>query len=278
MNQAIYHNDPDGMTSFVVLSEALDREVVGTPVTHDKVDVEVKSGCTLYILDFSPPTAEHLRQWLQQADEVVFIDHHKSSADYLPLLEEYQAKIYYDEDSAACQLTWDVFYMEDPYPNLVNYVADRDLWKWSLPSSREISAAISITPLKYDEYYKLLTSFDAFSLNSQGSAILASQTQYVNSIVHRENVRWLRLGEYNVPAIVSSYIHSEIGEALGKLYPQAPFVVVVVPNRKSRIELRCPMDDLNLAEIAAKYGGGGHRKAAAFHVESVDILQNEIRI
>ncbi len=51
-------------------------------------------------------------------------------------------KLYYSLERSGASLAWEYWYPNDPVPDLVRYVQDRDTWKFKLPNSREINQGI----------------------------------------------------------------------------------------------------------------------------------------
>ena len=55
-----------------------------------------------------------------------------------------------------------------PMPSILQYVADRDMWRWSLEHSKEINAYISTLPDDFDTW----AAFDLTKAREAGEAIL----------------------------------------------------------------------------------------------------------
>ena len=60
----------------------------------------------------------------------------------------------FDMNHSGARLSWDFFHPGKLPPKFINYIEDRDLWKWELPSSKEFSAAFVMVPFKFEEYEK----------------------------------------------------------------------------------------------------------------------------
>src|SRR5690606_35880403 len=86
---------------------------------------------------------------------------HDVGADALPLLAELRAidaekmpgvAIIYaliDQQRSGAGIAWDFFHPGVPRPALVNHVEDRDLWRFALPGTREIQAAVFSRPYTF---------------------------------------------------------------------------------------------------------------------------------
>ena len=54
--------------------------------------------------------------------------------------------------------------MPSPFPGMDPYLEDRDLWRWKLPASRQVSAAIASYPFDFEVWNHL-----AGGLEGEGS-------------------------------------------------------------------------------------------------------------
>jgi uncharacterized protein len=93
------------------------------------------------------PSFDYMLSVIKQVKKIVILDHHKSSADVLEkhknILEEYDnIEIVFDMHRSGCQIAWDYFFPNESRPFFVDYVADRDLWQWKLPMSKEVNSAL----------------------------------------------------------------------------------------------------------------------------------------
>lgn len=49
---------------------------------------------------------------------------------------------HFDNNRSGALLAWDHFFPDSPPPQTLLYIQDRDLWKWELPHSKQISNAL----------------------------------------------------------------------------------------------------------------------------------------
>ena len=160
----IYHaNCFDGFTAAWVAHRALSApgtppELCAAQYGQDPPDV---TGRDVYILDFSyKPGA--VVEMAKQARSVLVLDHHAKMAEKwadfdfcAPVMHrctqahvlncdmepmDSGLRVVYDMGDSGASLAWKHFYGDKPVPQLVQYVRDRDLWKWEMPRSREINA------------------------------------------------------------------------------------------------------------------------------------------
>ena len=97
----------------------------------------------VYIPDFSYNLETTTKLWHFHGGRVTLLDHHKSA------MEELQGQLpgcYFDMNRSAAAIAWGYFKPLERMPDLLAYVQDRDLWRWELPDSRAVNAAIEAAP------------------------------------------------------------------------------------------------------------------------------------
>lgn len=263
----IYHGPgcPDGFTAAWVAWRWFRERRGVTPELHaaqygdpppDVLDRDV------LIVDFSYPRPTLLEMWFGCARSLRVFDHHKTALHELADLPFCT----FDEARSGAGLAWDALFHALPRPWLVDYVEDRDLWRWRLEGSREVSAALATYEHDLETWDRLGRS-DGGTLNTlmeEGRAILRYQARVVRS--HVEKARRCRLAGVEVPVVNATTMISEIGNELAQ---GAPFAAMwfeaqdgsFVYSLRSRAE---HPDHADVSEVAKRFGGGGHRHAAGF--------------
>ena len=273
----IYHGPdcPDGFCSAWLIWRYYDNEADFYPTTYDMDPPDV-AGRDVLILDFSYPR-DILERLYSEAASLLVLDHHRSAEAALQGLPYCR----FDMERSGAQLTWDWLCEQDNevqrvairqerrrldrrgdlYPETVAYVADRDLWRWGLPNSREINAAIASLPFDFHVWADL-ARFGMDSYRSEGAAILRYQSQIIAQHVKRARVE--DLAGYTVPVVNASSLFSEIAGELSEGYPFAA-VWFDRDDGVRQYSLRSrPPDGIDVSEIARRFGGGGHFHAAGF--------------
>lgn len=223
----------------------------------------------VYLVDFSYPRAR-VAQMLSRAKRVVLIDHHESAlqdlAD-LPGLEQYT-----DLQRSGAILAWDYWFAPEPPPLLLQYVQDRDLWRFQLPDTREILAAMFSFDYSFTLWDELM-AYDAQQLQSlkrEGTAIDRKQRKDIQQLLGIGQRR-MTIGGVNVP--VANMPGMMASEAAHLMAQGEAFAACYWDGAKSRkFELRSSESGMNVAQIAKQYGGGGHAKAAGFSVPRSHVL------
>lgn len=117
--------------------------------------LELVQSCCVYVVDFSYPNEDLLALADVAAGTLTVIDHHESRrADLLRLAGEAEdatafdvehpgIRIVYDVDRSGAGLTWDTLFPGEARPWFIDYIEDRDLWRWALPFSNAVNAYLS---------------------------------------------------------------------------------------------------------------------------------------
>lgn len=221
------------------------------------------------ILDFSykrPVMAELIRQ----ARSVVVLDHHPTAAaDLDGLADEFpdtalrvRPLILFDQSKSGARLTWECIFPGAPPPWLVAYTEDRDLWRWQLPESRAINTALSSYPFDF-AVWDQLDSIDPATLVPEGTTIVRYKQQLVDRACAQAHE--IELAGHRVLAVNATCMISEIA---GQLAQGRPFgaTYFIAKNGRQIWSLRSRNGGVDVAAIAAQYGGGGHRNAAGFEL------------
>lgn len=225
----------------------------------------------LIIVDFSFPP-EVMLKLLDYCDNITWIDHHKSAVEAVlavpdlvthPLFTKYHSM-----DHSGAMLTWMWFFGDSNYPQLLRYVEDRDLWRFSLPGCKAIVAAVFSYAYHFETYDMLMgmSSEDMLSLEAQGNAINRKHFKDIHENLNT-SVRWMRIGGVDMPVINcpkewgsdAAHILAETSSSgMAAYYWDSP--------DSRNFGLRS-IGDSDVSVVAKVYGGGGHKNAAGFKVD-----------
>jgi len=86
--------------------------------------------------------------------------------------------------------------------------------------------------------------------------------QYIES--RNEELIVKEIAGYQAGIVFANRFQSELGNELALLHPELDFIAMI--NVGGGVSCRTTKEDVNLAEIAALFGGGGHAKAAGLPV------------
>lgn len=252
----LYHaNCPDGFCSAWLARKVLhDAEFV--PVRHGEPPPEV-SGADVFILDFSY-TRPVLLEMRKQAASLCVIDHHKTAAEDLAELDF----CIFNLAKSGARITQETLKLEPHW--LVDYTEDQDLWRWRLPKSKEIAAAIASYPKEFDAWDELAMR-DPMEVAKEGQAIVRYKDQLVAEAVAGAieiDFEGHRVLVTNCPS------QDLVSEVAGELAKGRAFGGCWYAYKgKTAWSLRSTAEGIDVSEIAKRHGGGGHRNAAGFRAE-----------
>ncbi len=218
----------------------------------------------VYVCDLSFPKDQ--LENLREQTNVMVIDHHESVR---PMLESLGYTV--DTNRAACVQVWEHFFPDEPAPQILQYVADRDVWKWELEASDEVNNLIFLTDKTFDQwdYLNMRLHENFWEVATIGEYISEYREKIVNWIVKyvtKETVVFDGVTYWDIPTVCSPILHSEVGHRLLNMYPYALFVQTYVdePGGTRKWSLRSEDHRLDVGKLAQSVGGGGHRNAAGY--------------
>ena len=228
-----------------------------------KLDLQLFADRNVYIVDFSYPLKE-TKQILVVCKSLTMLDHHESFFKMLELLGNHpKLNTYYcTNKNSGCIIAWDFLNPSRVPPKALLHIQDRDLWKFELPFTKEINAALFL-----EEY----TDFEVFDaaicdleqLIAVGSVLVLDQAKRTKKTAR---------GAQEVDGIWSVNaprdLVSEVGNLLCKIPLESGELPLYVDRwnvSKNILEhsLRS-IGDSDVSIIAKKYGGGGHKNAAGY--------------
>ena len=253
----IYHkNCNDGFGAAFSAWKLLGNRASYVACAHGEKPPKVKDK-NVVILDFSFNNAT-TKKLIEDAKNLLVIDHHKSAMVELHDI----SNTHFDMTKSGAMLSWEFFHPGKEPPKFIQYIQDRDLWKWELPYSKEFSAAFDMVPWKFEEYERFEDDSVFDDAVKRGSYILAYSKTVIKKVCDKAVKR--KHNDMDVLVVNSSHWMSEIG---AKLAPDCDFAMIWYYDHDKRnynCSLRAFHDAVDVSEIAKQFGGGGHKKAAGF--------------
>jgi uncharacterized protein len=254
----IYHaNCRDGFTAaWVAWRLYKDGHTEYLPAQYGDAPPDVTDREVL-IVDFSYPR-DTLRRMAEAATSIRVLDHHKTAQADL----EGVPFATFDMNRSGAGIAWDVLHASEARPWLVDYVEDRDLWRFALPDSKEVNAWIAACRSDTFEQWDELEALGVRKAAERGIAVNAFIDRYVHDTA--ATARLVVFEGHTIPIVNAAYVC--ISELVGKLAETAPFALGWQQRADGlyQYSLRSRGDAVDVSEIAKRYGGGGHRNAAGF--------------
>ena len=286
LHVALHGNCPDGTGAGWVVREALEagdgpdsRRYFGDYQLHwlnydSPLPSPDSADDRLWMIDYSrlPSVIHDEAGW--EYRHVMLLDHHASAVGDWQGDPGWMTQAWRDLDPrstldvtrSGAGIAWDVLMPGRARPALVNYVEDRDLWKFALPESRTVNQWIRTFPLNEPEAWGELAAQledDLASVVILGAAIERANAQHVKVMADR--AVFMAIQGHRVPVCNATVLFSEVGEELCRRYPEAPFAAYYFDRpdgiRQWGARSRGGFD---LVPLARKLGGGGHPAAAGW--------------
>ena len=234
---------------------------------ENKIDVDLFSGKEVYVLDYSFSKEEMLA--LQSITKLfLVIDHHITAKENIESLNNH----IFSNDYSGAYLAWQYFHPDKKIPRLIEYISDADIWSHKLPDWQEIESYIyrgeedHFTFEYFDQLVDELESPDGYQRAKEiGKILVSSHNHNVN--IYAERAELVEFEGYNIYAVnAPREVRSELGHLLATK-TNSFSLLFVYEKGKWKCSLRS-VKDFDVSIIAEKYGGGGHKNAAAFIVDT----------
>jgi len=280
-----YHaNCTDGIAAVAVVSLAIaDRglqqpEFVPVQYGEPLPEPILRGGNRLLYVDFCPER-EQIPVIQSAWQDWFVIDHHKHR-DWLPVA--YPNNALFDLNRSGAVLTHDWLFgrpalpadapadhMDESLPLMLRFVQDRDLWRWALTDSREISAALHEEPKTVERWRKLIHA-NPFDFLSDGKCLLKSRARAAQSLAVKAFLTQTLAG-LPFRAVNATENMSEVGEEILRLFPDVDvacaFFQIGTDFMQLSFRSRAHKPGRDTALVAAReLGGGGHDHAAGARI------------
>jgi len=263
----IYHgNCLDGFGAAWAVRHALGDKVTFYKGIHQQPPPDVE-GLDVIRVDFSYKK-DVLEAMLETAVSITILDHHVSAEEDLrELLSSGSIKGLFDMEKSGAMLAWEWFNPGQEPPELIAHIQDRDLWTFKLSGTREIYSALSSYPHDFTVWDRLMSGDRQAleSLKSDGEAIERKLQKDIEALI-ASGVRRMTIAGYDVPVLNAPAAY--VSDAGHLLSIDEPFAACYWDHPDGRsFSLRSDGDKgINVADVAKRYDGGGHKNAAGFTV------------
>jgi oligoribonuclease NrnB/cAMP/cGMP phosphodiesterase (DHH superfamily) len=267
-----YHEDADGRCGAAIVRRAFGKRVILQPVDYgDPIPWEVvEEVAQVIITDFSFPKESMER--MIATTPLIWIDHHKTALEDLADLKDIPGKRALDQ--AACVLTWEFFFPEITLPKAVAYIGDRDIWRHEFPETKAFSEGLYFEdsrPSNDRLWEPLLDDDQTFvaSLIERGEVLYQARIISIEKMITRQGFE-IEFEGYRTLAL-NSRASGDLGESIRKKgYEIGYCYTESIQNGELMTFVSLFSDQVDVSEIARKFGGGGHPGAAGFSFRCKD--------
>jgi hypothetical protein len=266
----LYHrNCPDGMAAAYAAYKRMGEFATYIPLTYTDPMPEIPEGAFVFMLDFTLKRAA-LIELASRVSNIIILDHHRSAeADLLDLGLE-NVKVVFNMDKSGAQIAWAFFHPQLPEPEVITYIADRDLWTFKLRDTDEISNAVMSYEYDFGVYESLIEGgpITVRRLYAEGTALVRQKEKQLSDLLKEVQGAWFRTGNDEavlVPVVNAPYfLGSDLAHRLLLQHPEAPFAATYRDGGDGRRDwsIRSLDDRMDVSKVAVYNGGGGHRNAS----------------
>ncbi|NTV22429.1 MAG: hypothetical protein HGB03_02565 [Candidatus Yonathbacteria bacterium] len=269
----VYDGDcPDGFGGAWSAWKIFGDEATYIPGRYGEDKSKELAGKHVYFIDFCYEPRDVIVALRPHVQSITLIDHHKTRADMVDMPEIDDALI--DMEQSGAVLAWKYFHEGQPIPQVLQHIQDFDLWRWQLSDTDEVVEMLSTYPFDFSLWDGIIASFETKGNEmeqylAEGRAIVRKRDDSVARIVDdAEDVVF-----EGIPCLLAnSRAHvSHVGAALAKKMPP----IGIIWSRRDE-QLICSLrsdGSVDVSELAKRYGGGGHKVAAAFRIHDPEFTK-----
>jgi uncharacterized protein len=233
------------------------------PAFHHKPLPVFRPESEIWFLDFCP-RAQQLVELLDAGHMVNILDHHATTREILETVQNPNLKAVLDIEQSGAVVTWKHFFPRRKVPLLLQYVQDRDIWTLKFDETEAVSEALEAVPWTFDLWTQLVkVPEDLDQLVRSGSLLVSAKRKVIARVLERVYID--TIAGYSVPVVNSDSHISDVGNAMARTYLDRPFACVwfQMEDGKRKHCLRS-VGDFDVAAVAQRLGGGGHKNSASF--------------
>ena len=262
----LYHGKcPDGFAGAYAAWKKFGDSAEYLPVDHGDAPPEGLEGKEVYLVDFCYETAEQMETLAKITKRLVVLDHHESAKSFTESAPEHV----YDEARSGATIAWSYFHPDAPIPRLMQYLEDGDLYRYVLPETRDIFSYLLVLPFDFSAWDELALGLEDDAKRADILKKAAAYTEFFealaqSSVERAKKVSFEGYEVYFVATHPNITMKSYVGNQLYKKLPPFALIVTAHPNGFG-VSIRGD-GSVNVANIAGKYGGGGHPGSAGFFI------------
>lgn len=210
---------------------------------------------------------------------------------------ELPLQLLFDLEQSGTRLSWEYFSPTESLPAALAHIEDLDLWRFGLPGTREFCRALRLQPFDFATWHRIVE--DTGDGNTPRYREMLGEGRAIESFVQCEVERladrrllcrarlrgepvdalqavrhgravisdgtqsWLAID--GLAANANALFASELGNRLAEQSGSFGLVWQLAGDGEAKVSLRS-LGEFDVAAIAIRYGGGGHRNAAGFRL------------
>ena len=271
----LYHAEcPDGFGAAWAAWKKFGDSAEYTPVSHGVPMREGIEDKEIYFIDFAYSEKE-TANLISKNKRVTIIDHHITNERAAKMTQNYL----YSIDNSGSVLAWKYFHSDKPIPKALEYIEDRDLWRFKVGNSDALCTYIDSFDFDFNVWDQLISDLEDDNSRNQclikGEAMLKHQTRLIDRIIE-DNAKLVSFEGHEV------YVVNAIGEfashICSALYKKKPPFAISWFEGKDGVHVSLRSDgSIDVDKMAKKFGGGGHKASAGFELPSINLFPWKIK-
>ena len=266
--------------------QALNQHVVNMFIIQEYYDV-------IYLLDISLSLVALKALTKVTKAKIIILDHHKTAFDrYVPdvartknerasiSLHDGRVDIALNNGMSGAGMTHMYFFPDTEAPLLVQHVQDRDIWTFEMEHTKAIDQYLK----QADQTIENWTSINAIMCHDDGYARVVQEGQ---KLLRKHEARvseiaklaeWVTIDGATGLMVRCGYEYaSDVGHILQKISGTfgLTYFVTGEENELLRVSLRST-GSYDVEAMAKRLGGGGHKNASGFIIESDKFFSGEL--
>ena len=265
----IYDRDTDGFVSYLLLKR-FQPHAIGVinkggsrSVGKQYLDsIEANKPDIIFTLDMATVEQEFIDAC---SCPVVVIDHHVSAADAVKVATDHL----YDNSHSGATLAWVYFHKDKKMPQLLRYIEDRDLWRFSIPDTTTVCASVDLYDYSFKNWDKLARELEEPEMRERHilqGRIVAKYEKKVSEMLVDHNAQLVDFEGYQIYCVNAPHVFASLIGSI--LCNKKPPIGIIWSENHDGIAVSLRSDgSVDVSKIAEKYGGGGHKSSSGFSIK-----------
>jgi oligoribonuclease NrnB/cAMP/cGMP phosphodiesterase (DHH superfamily) len=274
MDKCFYHyKDLDGLCSGAIIKHIYPEcKMIGVDYGEKFPWEEVLPNDNVVMVDFSLDPFQLMHDLQKKCKTFLWIDHHKSAIDKNG--RHALQNVHISTEMAACELVWKDFFLS-PTPDGVRLIGLYDIWKHEDPR---------VLPYHYGLESEIQGVEDALwgdiFFDEQGhvqkTCDLGSKIMQYQQKRDRWNMKFSFVSEFEGLKFIcvnNTYTSSTQFNSIWDSKKYDAMMVFFFTGEQWSIHMYTNKPNINLVNIATKYGGGGHVQACGFQSKTLPVSE-----
>lgn len=265
-----HHNDADGLCSGAIIYRKYSDSITMVEIDY-KMDFpfdKINEGEEVVIVDFSlEKPGEWAKLW-EITHNIIWLDHHESAIKIAPHWLSKSIEGIRDIERSGCMLAWDYF-NSGPLPEIIKIIDKWDRWKHNDdPYILNIISGMELEDMnpKSDMWDMVFEGRGFNHLEENGEIINLYKAKKNKEDVMEFSYDILFEG-YKLLVLHTTNKGSKVFDSVKKQYDI--YTIITYDGNIWEVSLYSHDNNINVADIALKYGGGGHKSASGFQCQKL---------